>query len=61
MEDAEANEMLMNALVKYLDESLSWENSIREILVKSGHDDPNLPLEDCVSALVMDYLRLIAS
>ena len=53
--------MLMNALVKYLDESLSWENSLREILVKSGHDDPNLPLEDCVSALVMDYLRLMAS
>lgn len=60
MNDAEANEMLMSALMMYLDESLSLESSLREILEKSGHNDQSLPLEDCLSALVKDYLRLMA-
>mgnify|MGYP006967761094 FL=1 len=48
----------MQAMAQYLDESLSVESSIRELLAKVGFTDPELPVEDCVAALVGAHFRL---
>ena len=50
--------LLIQAMAQYLDESLSVESSIRELLAKVGFNDPELPVEDCVAALVGAHLRL---
>lgn len=52
------DELLVQAMAQYLDESLSVESSIRELLAKVGFNDPELPVEDCVAALVGAHLRL---
>jgi hypothetical protein len=45
-------------MAEYLDQSLSTEGVIRELLAKAGFNDPELPVEECVAALVEAHLRL---
>lgn len=45
-------------MAQYLDESLSTEGVLRELLAKVGFDDPDLTLEECVASLVQAHLRL---
>ena len=52
------DDLLIRAMAEYLDESLSTEGVIREILAKAGFNDPELSVEECVSALVQAHLRL---
>ncbi len=53
-----SDDLLVRALAEYLDQSLSTEGVIRELLAKAGFDDPELPVEECVAAMVTAYLRL---
>ena len=50
--------LLIQAMAQYLDESLSVESTVRALLAKVGFNDPELPVEDCVAALVGAHLRL---
>lgn len=53
-----SDDLILKALVVYIENSLSTEALLRGLLAKTGHDDPNAPLEECVTDLVKDYLRL---
>lgn len=53
-----SDDLILKALVEYLEDSLSTEAILRELLSKTGHDNPDVPLEECVTDLVRDYLRL---
>lgn len=43
-------------MVVYLEESLSTESELRELLREAGFNDPDLTLGECVAALVSAYL-----
>lgn len=58
MDEDAVNDLVVNALVSYLEESLDREDLLREILAKAGYDDPQCSVEECLSSLVKDYLRL---
>jgi hypothetical protein len=58
MSDDAANDLVVNALASYLENSLERENSLREILSKAGYNDPDSSVEECLVSLVKDYLRL---
>lgn len=45
-------------MAQYLDESLSTEGVIRELLAKAGFNDPDISVEECVVSLVQACLRL---
>lgn len=51
------DELLIQAMVEYLDESLDTEGVIREALARAGFNDPKLQVEECVQALVDAYLQ----
>ena len=51
-------DMILRAMVKYLDSSLSTETLLRELLAKTGHNDPEHSVEECLRNLVVDYLRI---
>lgn len=51
------DDLLIRAMASYLDESLSAEEALREILATAGFNDPKLRVEECVQALVDAYLR----
>lgn len=58
MTDPNDDDIMVKALAGYLETSLSTESLLRSLLAKTGHDDPDAPLEECLSDLVKDYLRL---
>ena len=47
---------IVRAMVVYLEESLSTESELRELLREAGFNDPDLTLGECVAALVSAYL-----
>lgn len=61
MNEDKTDDLVVNALATYLESSLDQERSLRDILAKAGYDSAELPLEDCLTNLVRDYLRLRAS
>lgn len=52
------DDLLIQAMAQYLDESLSTEGVIRELLAKAGFNDPDISVEECVVSLVQACLRL---
>lgn len=61
MSEQPPDDLLIRAMVVYLDQTLSTERVLREILAKAGFNDPNLSVEECVTALVQAHLRLTAT
>jgi len=61
MDENAADGLILNALTKYLEDSLEKEIQLREILSKAGYNDPGSPVEECLLSLVQDYLRLTTS
>lgn len=58
--DTPTDDQIIQAMVQALEESLTHEGAIRDLLAKAGFDDPDLPVEECVSSLVQAYLRVAA-
>lgn len=52
------DENLIHALVEYLEDSLSREVVLRDLLAKAGYNDPDQSVEECLTLLVMDHLRM---
>lgn len=52
------DELIIEAMVRALDESLESDALIREILAKTGFNDPEKTAVECVSDLTQAYLRL---
>lgn len=52
------DEAVIRAMTAYLEESLSQEKLLRELLAKAGYNDPDASVEECVARLVQDHLRL---
>jgi len=53
-----SDNLLIQAMAQYLDEALSTEGVIRELLARVGFDNPDLTVEECVAKLVQAHLRL---
>ena len=47
-----ANDMMVQAMAVYLDEHLSDESALRELLDRVGYNDPDLSVVDCLASLV---------
>lgn len=56
--DEDTDELLVKALVDYLDDTLRQEDKLRAILSRAQHNDPTRSVSDCLEWLVRDYLRL---
>lgn len=61
MSDENNDESVIRAMAAYLEENLSREAILREILAKAGYNDPDASVEECVMRLVQDHLRLRVS
>jgi hypothetical protein len=56
--DPSHDELLVRALASYLDDSVSQEFALRDLLEQTQHNNPDLSVGECVSKLVQDYLIL---
>lgn len=52
------DDLLVKALVDYLDDKISMETFLRELLDRARCNDPNLSVEECLRKLVDDYNTL---
>lgn len=50
------DENIIKALAAYLEENLSKELLLREILARAGYNDPKHPIEECLKSLVEAHL-----
>ncbi len=49
---------LVQAMAESIEDSINMEDAIRQLLVKTGHNDPNITVVECVGHLVKAYFRL---
>jgi len=53
------DDLLVRALVDYLDDKISMETFLRELLDRARCNDPSLSVEDCLRKLVDNYNALM--
>jgi hypothetical protein len=53
--------VIVGAMVEYLENALEQERVLRDLLDKVGYNDPEHSVEDCFGRLVIAYLRLVCA
>lgn len=52
------DESIIKGIAAYLEENLSKELSLREILAKAGYNNPKHSVEECLNSLVEAYVHM---
>ena len=50
--------LVVKAMATYMEESVSRDLVLRELLAQARHNDPTLSVEQCLAHLVQNYNRL---